>query len=88
MQPDATLCDEMTAALDPETAKQARVTIRQPAEEGMARMLVTHETGLAREAAGRISGKDRSAIVEHGAPASSFAHPQDARAKAVLTQAL
>ena len=88
MQPDVMLFDEVTAALDPETVKEVLVTIRQLADEGMTCMLVTHEMGFAREVANHIYFTDRGVIVEHGAPAAFFDHPQDARTKAFLSQVL
>ncbi len=88
MTPDIMLFDEVTAALDPETVKEVLVTIRELAEEGMTCLLVTHEMGFAREVADHVYFTDRGVIVEHGPPASFFAHPTDPRTRAFLSQIL
>ena len=88
MRPDGMLCDEVTAALDPETVKEVLVTIQQLAEEGMTCILVTHEMGFAREVANHIYFTDRGIIVEHGPPDTFFDDAKDPRTKEFLSQIL
>jgi polar amino acid transport system ATP-binding protein len=88
MQPAAMLFDEVTAALDPETVKEVLVTIRELAEEGMTCVIVTHEMGFAREAAGHIYFTDRGVVVEHGPPAEFFSNCKDERTRRFLSQVL
>ena len=88
MNPDVMLCDEVTAALDPETVKEVLVTIKELASEGMTCILVTHEMGFARELADHIYFTDRGIIVEHGPPAIFFEEAKDPRTKEFLSQIL
>jgi polar amino acid transport system ATP-binding protein len=80
--------DEVTAALDPETVKEVLVTIRKFAEEGMNCILVTRETGFAREVADHIYSTVRGVIVEYGAPETFFTEASDPRAQEFLGQIL
>ena len=50
MRPDVMLFDEVTAALDPETVKEVLVTIRELAEEGMAKLAEDEAGGGALQA--------------------------------------
>jgi polar amino acid transport system ATP-binding protein len=88
MRPEVMLFDEVTAALDPETVKEVLNTIRQLAREGMTCILVTHEMRFAREIADQVHFTDGGLIVESGAPAELFDHPQKERTRAFLSQIL
>ncbi len=88
MQPVVMLLDEVTAALDPETAKEVLVTIKYRAREGMTCMLVTHEMGFARGLSGHIYFTDRGVIVEHGPHVTFFSAAKDPRTKEFLSQIL
>ena len=88
MRPSVMLFDEVTAALDPETVKEVLLTIRQLVEEGMTSIIVTHEMAFAREIADRVYFTDHGVIVEHGPPAELFAHPQQERTRAFLSEIL
>ena len=88
MRPEVMLFDEVTAALDPETVKEVLNTIRELAGEGMTCILVTHEMRFAREIADEVHFTDGGTIVESGAPAQLFDHPQKERTRAFLSQVL
>jgi polar amino acid transport system ATP-binding protein len=88
MRPEVMLFDEVTAALDPETVKEVLNTIRELAREGMTCILVTHEMRFAREIADEVHFTDGGTIVESGAPAQLFDHPQKERTRAFLSQIL
>jgi polar amino acid transport system ATP-binding protein len=77
MQPDVILFDEVTAALDPETVGEVLQTIKDLAEDG-----------IAREVADHIYFTDRGVIVEHGPPETFFKDAQDPRTKEFLSQIL
>jgi polar amino acid transport system ATP-binding protein len=79
---------EVTAALDPETVKEALVTIRNLAEEGMTCVIVTREMGFAREIADQIYFTDGGVVVEHGPPEGFFTQCRDERARRFLSQIL
>jgi polar amino acid transport system ATP-binding protein len=88
MRPEVMLFDEVTAALDPETVKEVLNTIRELVREGMTCILVTHEMRFAREIADEVHFTDGGTIVESGAPAALFDHPQKERTRAFLSQIL
>lgn len=46
--------------------------MKQPAGEGMIMIIVAHETGFAKEIAGRIRFKDTGNIVEESTPEQIF----------------
>lgn len=62
MKPKLMLFDEPTSALDPELRTEVRATINGLAKDGMTMIIVTHETGLAREVASRTIMMDEGAI--------------------------
>ena len=88
MNPKVMLCDEVPAALDPETKKEVLVTIQDLAAEGMTCILVTHEMGFAREVADHVYFTDGGLIVEHGPPAELFGAPREERTRAFLDKVL
>ena len=61
---------------------------RELAEEGMTMVVVTHEMGFAREVASRVVFMADGRILEEGAPADLFDHPQDPRLKDFLSKVL
>lgn len=71
MQPALMLYDEPTSALDPETVGEVLQVMQELAEEGMTSIVVTHEMGFARRAAGRVMFMD-AGTVAHTAPAEDF----------------
>src|SRR3712207_1937312 len=75
------LFDEPTSALDPEMIREVLDVMRALAKSGMTMIVVTHETGFAREVCDRIVFIDEGRIVEQGPPAEFFANAQSERAR-------
>ena len=88
MQPDVMLFDEPTSALDPEMVHEVLDVIQQLAREGMTMVVVTHETGFAREVANRVVFIDEGVIMEEAAPAEFFGSPKNPRLKDFLGKVL
>jgi general L-amino acid transport system ATP-binding protein len=88
MQPKIMLFDEPTSALDPEMIKEVLDVMRELAHSGMTMIVVTHEMGFAREAAGRIAFFDEGDIVEINATDAFFDNPREERTKLFLSQIL
>ena len=81
MEPEVLLFDEPTSALDPEMVGEVLDLMRSLATDGMTMVVVTHEMGFAREVASRVVFMADGRILEEGAPADLFDHPQDPRLK-------
>ena len=88
MNPDVMLFDEPTSALDPEMVGEVLDLMRSLATDGMTMVVVTHEMGFAREVASRVVFMADGRILEEGAPADLFDHPQDPRLKDFLSKVL
>ena len=88
MNPEVMLFDEPTSALDPEMVGEVLDLMRDLAKEGMTMAVVTHEMGFAREVASRVVFMADGRILEEGAPADLFDHPQDPRLKDFLSKVL
>ena len=88
MEPDVMLFDEPTSALDPEMVGEVLQVMKDLAAEGMTMVVVTHEMGFAREVASRVVFMADGRILEEGAPADLFDHPQDPRLKDFLSKVL
>jgi polar amino acid transport system ATP-binding protein len=88
MSPGIMLFDEATSALDPEMVGEVLQVIRDLAASGMTMVLVTHEMGFAREVADRVVFMADGKVVESGAPADIFDHPQEARTQDFLSKVL
>ncbi len=88
MQPKIMLFDEPTSALDPEMINEVLDVMLALAREGMTMVVVTHEMGFARAAAGRVILMDNGQIVEIGTPAEVFDHPKHERTKLFLSKIL
>ena len=84
MEPHVMLFDEATSALDPELVRGVLDVMKSLAKEGMTMMVVTHEMGFARDVADRVVFMDGGVVVEQGAPAEVFDHPQHNRTKDFL----
>ncbi len=82
--PDVLLLDEVTAALDPELIGGVLDIIRDLKAKGMTMALVTHEMSFARDVADRVCFLDEGRILEEGAPAQLFTHPQHPRTRQFL----
>jgi len=78
------LFDEVTSALDPELVKEVLDVMRELADEGMARIVVTHEIGMGREVGDNVVFMDGGVIVEQGRPAQILDSPREERTKRFL----
>ena len=88
MDPEVMLFDEPTSALDPEMVGEVLDLMRDLTKEGMTMAVVTHEMGFAREVADRVVFMADGKILEEGAPADLFDHPQDPRLQDFLSKVL
>ena len=88
MNPDVMLFDEPTSALDPEMVGEVLEIMKEPADDGMTMVVVTHEMGFAREVATRVLFMDGGNIVEQNEPKEFFANPQHPRLKDFLSKVL
>jgi general L-amino acid transport system ATP-binding protein len=88
MEPKIMLFDEPTSALDPEMIKEVLDVMKELARSAMTLIVVTHETGFAREVADRVLFFDEGVIVEEGAPERFFTDPHHERTKLFLSQIL
>jgi ABC-type polar amino acid transport system ATPase subunit len=88
MNPKIMLFDEPTSALDPEMIKEVLDVMLDLAREGMTMVVVTHEMGFARAAAGRIVFMDEGRIIETATPQQLFNNPQHDRTKLFLSKIL
>ena len=88
MKPTGLLCDEITAALDPELKADVLNLLAQLREEGLTILMVTHEMGFARKFADRIILLDGGKIIEEGDPEQVLLHSQSARAREFLSQVI
>ena len=88
MKPMVMVCDEPTAALDPEMVGEVLDVMRKLAEEGMTMVIVTHEMGFAREVGDRLLFVDDGRIIEQGDPKEVFEHPQEERTRLFLSKVL
>ena len=88
MNPDVILFDEPTSALDPEMVGEVLELMKELADNGMTRVGVTHEMGLAREVATRVVFMDQGRIVEENTPEEFFTHPVNPRLREFLSKVL
>jgi glutamate transport system ATP-binding protein len=88
MQPKLMLFDEPTSALDPEMINEVLDVMIDLANEGMTMVVVTHEMGFARRAAGRVAFMDAGRIVEIAPPESFFSDAKSDRARSFLSKIL
>lgn len=88
MHPEIILFDEPTAALDPEMVKEVLDVIKQLADHNMTVVMVTHEMGLAREAADRVIFMENGEIVVQGTPGEMFDHADNPRFREFLSKIL
>ena len=88
MEPEVMLFDEPTSALDPEMVGEVLQVMKQLANKGMTRVIVTHEMGFAKEVATRVIFMDEGKILEQGTPDDIFNHPKDQRLVDFLSKVL
>jgi glutamate transport system ATP-binding protein len=88
MRPKLMLFDEPTSALDPEMIKEVLDVMLDLARDGTTMVVVSHEMGFARSAAGRVVFMDEGRIVEAAPPERFFAAPESERARDFLSKVL
>src|SRR5438876_2377922 len=84
MHPDVLLFDEPTSSLDPELVGEVLTVMKGLADEGRTMVVVTHEMGFAREAAGHVVFMDGGKVIETGSPEEFFSNPKTGRAQQFL----
>ena len=75
-RPRLLLLDEPTSALDPEYTTEVLNLLRDLKDEGTRFVAVTHEMGFARHACDKVAFLYGGRLLEYGASAQVFAHPQ------------
>jgi polar amino acid transport system ATP-binding protein len=88
MEPKLMLFDEPTSALDPELVGDVLDAMRQLARDGMTMIVVTHETGFAREVGDTVVFMDDGIVVESGTPEQVLSNPREERTRAFLSKVL
>jgi len=88
-QPSILLCDEATSALDPQTTASVLDLLAEINHElKLTIVLITHEMDVVRRVCDRVAVLDAGCIVEHGAVADVFLHPQHATTRRFVNEAL
>ena len=82
------IMDEPTSALDPEMVQEVLDVIKSLAETNMTIVMVTHEMGLAREAADKVVFMENGLVVDQGTPHYLFDETDNARVKSFLSKIL
>lgn len=81
-QPKILLCDEATSALDPQTTASVLQLLAEINRElNLTIVLITHEMDVIRRVCDHVAVMDAGRIVEQGAVADVFLHPQHATTK-------
>ena len=88
MRPKIMRFDEPTSALDPELIGEALGVMKNPANEGMTMVVVTHEMGFARKVADRMVFLHEGEILEDGPPRRLVSDPQATRTRRFLEAVL
>lgn len=88
MHPKIILLDEPTSALDPEMVQEVLDVIKELAQTNMTVVMVTHEMGLAREAADRVVFMENGLVLEQGTPAHIFDESSNPRIQSFLSKIL
>ena len=88
MHPKIMLLDEPTSALDPEMVNEVLDVIKSLAETNMTIVMVTHEMGLARDAADKVVFMENGLVVDEGTPAYLFGPDSNERVQAFLSKIL
>jgi len=86
-EPSVLLCDEATSALDPETTDEILVLLDQLNRDlGLTIVLITHQMEVVRRVCDRVAVLKDGRVVEEGATADVFLHPQHAVTRAMLAE--
>nr|WP_298100889.1 amino acid ABC transporter permease/ATP-binding protein [uncultured Shinella sp.] len=88
LKPKVLLFDEPTSALDPELVGEVLDVIKELASTGTTLVIVTHETGFAREVADTVVFMEGGRILEAGPPARIFANADHPRTREFLAKVL
>ncbi|MBV9517149.1 MAG: ATP-binding cassette domain-containing protein [Hyphomicrobiales bacterium] len=83
-RPKLMLFDEPTSALDPELVGEVLRVMRALAEEGRTMLVVTHETGFARDVSSKVIFLHEGVIEEEGPPAQVFGNTRSVRFRQFL----
>ncbi len=87
-RPKILLCDEATSALDPQTTASVLQLLAEINRElGLTIVLITHEMDVIRRVCDRVAVMDAGVIVELGAVADVFLHPQHATTRRFVQEA-
>ena len=82
--PDVLLCDEITSALDPETASSILTLLRKiQKKRNMAILFVTHDMNVIKNIADRVVVIDQGTIIEDSSVINIFKNPKTAIAKSL-----
>ena len=86
-KPGVLLCDEATSALDPETTDEILTLLDQLNRElKLTIVLITHQLEVVRRVCDRVAVLKDGRVVEEGATADVFLHPQHAATRAMLAE--
>lgn len=86
-EPRVLLCDEATSALDPETTDEILTLLAELNRElGLTIVLITHQMEVVRRICDRVAVLQDGRLVEEGATADVFLHPQAAATRAMLAE--
>lgn len=88
MHPKIMLLDEPTSALDPEMVQEVLDVIKSLTETNMTIVMVTHEMGLAREAADKVVFMENGLVIDQGTPAHIFDETSNERIQSFLSKIL
>lgn len=84
--PQVILCDEATSALDPTTTQSILALLKELNETlGVTVVVITHEMKVVEQICDRVAIISDSRIVEEGAVADVFHHPQTPAARQLIT---
>jgi D-methionine transport system ATP-binding protein len=85
--PEVLLCDEATSALDPETTDEILSLLDELNRElGLTIVLITHQMEVVRRVCDRVAVLKDGRVVEEGATADVFLHPQSPVTRAMLAE--
>jgi D-methionine transport system ATP-binding protein len=86
-EPGVLLCDEATSALDPETTDEILTLLDQLNRDlKLTIVLITHQMEVVRRVCDRVAVLKDGRVVEAGATADVFLHPQHAATRAMLAE--
>ena len=88
MEPEVLLCEEPTAALDPEMVGEVLKVMKDLAQSGLTMIVVTHEMDFAHDVSSRVVFMDQGIILEDDKPEIIFENPKHNRTKEFLSRML